>query len=84
MINLSDGFIFFFSTGIEQTQLRPWSKDLLFNTFCNLFLNAVYGYARWHSDRLLVHKANVCLPEELLLNFVFHLAIAFKLKTKLP
>lgn len=72
MINLSDGFIiFFFSTGIVQTKLRPWSKDMLFNTFCNLFLNAVYGYARWHSDRLLVHKANLYLPGELLLNLCF-------------
>lgn len=32
------------------------------------------------TDGLLVHEANVCLPEGLLLSFAFHLAGAFKPK----
>lgn len=80
MISLSDGFISTFPAEIKQARPRLWPEDLLFVTFCILFLNTVYYYARCHSDRLLVHKANVCLPEELLLTFVFQLSMALKLK----
>lgn len=83
MISLSHGFSSTFPTEIEQAKLRLWPEDLLFDTFYILLLNTVYYYARCHSDRLLVHKVNACLPEELLLTFVFRLVMAFKLKTRI-